>query len=603
MTFSAPLPIAYSMPLLNLRQLRIAFGGPPILDGIDLQVERSERLCLVGRNGEGKSTLMKLISGEIRPDSGERILERQARVARLDQDVPVGLSGTVLDIAQQGLRPGDPPHWADSAITRLQLDPRADFAQLSGGLKRRVLLARALSTNPDLLLLDEPTNHLDLDSILYLEEFLLRWEGTLVFVSHDRAFVRRLATRIAEIDRGQLYSHPGSYDNFLANRDARLTTESTQAAVFDARLSDEEKWVRQSISARRTRNEGRVRALQKMREERQQRRTRQGNARLRVQEAERSGDLVIEAEALYFAYREGEPQVSDFSLIVGRGDKIGVVGPNGSGKTTLLRMLLGQLEPQRGSLRHGTRLQTAHFDQLRAQLNLDENVAENVAPGQEYLEINGQRRHVYGYLQDFLFTPARARTPVGALSGGERNRLLLARLFAKPANLLVLDEPTNDLDAETLELLEEQLVNYGGTLLIVSHDRAFLDNVVTSILVFEGSGVIGEYAGGYSDWLARHRTTRTERTAEAKASPPPRSKQRERKLSFNEQRELDRLPEEIEGLETEQAALHKQMSNPEFYQQKGEEVATAQERLSQVDLALQHAYARWEELSEIAEAQ
>ena len=592
------------MSLLNLRQLHIAFGGPPILAGVDLRVERADRLCLVGRNGEGKSTLMKIISGEIQPDSGEQILEQQAHVARLDQDVPDGISGTVLDIARQGLRSGDPPHWADSAVTRLQLDPHANFTHLSGGLRRRVLLARALSAQPDLLLLDEPTNHLDLDSILYLEDFLLRWDGTLIFVSHDRAFVRRLATRIAEIDRGQLHLHTGSYDDFIRNRDARLAIEETQAAVSDARLGEEEKWVRQSISARRTRNEGRVRALQKMREERQQRQQRQGTPRLRVQEAERSGDLVIEAEDLYFAYSEGQPQVSQFSLLVGRGDKIGIVGPNGSGKTTLLHMLLGQLEPQRGSVRHGTRLQIAHFDQLRAQLNLDESVAENIAPGQEYLDINGQRRHVYGYLQDFLFTPARARTPVGALSGGERNRLLLARLFAKPANLLVLDEPTNDLDTETLELLEEQLVHYSGTLLIVSHDRAFLDNVVTSLLVFEGDGQIGEYAGGYSDWLARHQSAQTPRTAEKKkARKQQRSKQRERKLSFNEQRELDALPDQIEALEAEQSALHEQMADPAFYQQNGEDVTAAQTRLEQIDNDLKQAYARWEELGEIAEAQ
>ena len=592
------------MSLLNLRQLHIAFGGPPILAGVDLRVERADRLCLVGRNGEGKSTLMKIISGEIQPDSGEQILEQQDNVARLVQDVPDGISGKVLDIARQGLRSGDPPHWADSAVTRLQLDPHANFTHLSGGLRRRVLLARALSAQPDLLLLDEPTNHLDLDSILYLEDFLLRWDGTLIFVSHDRAFVRRLATRIVEIDRGQLHLHTGSYDDFIRNRDARLAIEETQAAVSDARLGEEEKWVRQSISARRTRNEGRVRALQKMREERQQRQQRQGTSRLRVQEAERSGDLVIEAEDLYFAYSEGLPQVSQFSLLVGRGDKIGIVGPNGSGKTTLLHMLLGQLEPQRGSVRHGTRLQIAHFDQLRAQLNLDESVAENIAPGQEYLDINGQRRHVYGYLQDFLFTPARARTPVGALSGGERNRLLLARLFAKPANLLVLDEPTNDLDTETLELLEEQLVHYSGTLLIVSHDRAFLDNVVTSLLVFEGSGQIGEYAGGYSDWLARHQSAQTPRTAEKKkARKQQRSKQRERKLSFNEQRELNALPDQIEALEAEQSALHEQMADPAFYQQNGEDVTAAQTRLEQIDNDLKQAYARWEELGEIAEAQ
>ena len=593
------------MALLSLRQVHIAFGGPPILDRIDLQVERGERLCLVGRNGEGKSTLMKLISDEIRPDGGEIVLERDSRVARLDQDVPGDTVGSVLDIARAGLYPGDPEHLADSAITRLQLDPLSQFSQLSGGLKRRALLARALASSPDLLLLDEPTNHLDLDSIIYLEDFLLRWDGTLVFVSHDRSFVRRLATRIGELDRGKLYSHPGSYNTYLQNRDARIAVEATQTALFDTRLSEEEKWIRQGIKARRTRNEGRVRVLEKMREEHRQRRQRQGKTRLIVQGAERSGDIVIEAKDLYFAYEENQPQVDQFSLLIGRGDKIGVVGPNGTGKTTLLHMLLGQLAPQRGEIRHGTRLQTAHFDQLRSQLNLDETVAENIAPGQEYLEIGGQRRHVYGYLQDFLFTPARARTPVSALSGGERNRLLLARLFAKPANLLVLDEPTNDLDAETLELLEEQLSQYAGTLLMVSHDREFLDNVATSILVFEGNGQIGDYAGGYSDWLKRRKEAKSEeatKMAQSKKESAPTQRQRTRKLSFNEKRELGELPGRIEKLEADQEQLHQEMAAPTFYQQGSEKVAQAQEKLTAFGGELEAAYARWEELSEIEEA-
>ncbi len=590
------------MALLSMRQVQIAFGGPPILDSINLQVERGERLCLVGRNGEGKSTLMKLICGEIRPDRGEIALERQARIARLDQDVPDDITGTVLDVARAGLHAGDPEHLAESAITRLQLDPQADFSQLSGGLKRRALLARALASEPDLLLLDEPTNHLDIDSIIYLEDFLTRWGGTLIFVSHDRSFVRRLATRIGELDRGQFYSHPGNYDTYLQNRDARLEVENTQDALFDTRLSEEEKWIRQGVKARRTRNEGRVRALKKMRDERHQRRQRQGNSQLLVQEAERSGDLVIEAQNLHFAYEETQPLLRDFSILIGRGDKIGVVGANGSGKTTLLHLLLGTLEAQQGQMRHGTRLQTAHFDQLRRQLDLTKSVAENIAPGQEYIEINGQRRHVYGYLQDFLFTPARARTPVGALSGGERNRLLLARLFAKPANLLVLDEPTNDLDAETLDLLEEQLIQYMGTLLIVSHDREFLDQVVTSLLVFEGDGYIGDYVGGYSDWLQRRQkqTIAKKETSEPKVAPRPR--QRSRKLGFNEKRELAELPENIEKLEEEQAQLHADMAAPAFYQQGGDHIARVQGRLTALEGELETAYARWEELSELEEA-
>ncbi len=589
------------MALINLRNATIAFGGPPILADISLRIERDERVCLYGRNGEGKSTLLKMLNGEIAPDSGELARANGLRTAYLNQDTPADLAGTVREIVAAGVKDA-PDHQIDSALSRLSLDPNTNFDELSGGLKRRVLLARAIAAEPDVLLLDEPTNHLDIGSITYLEEFLLRWNGTVVFVTHDRALLRKLATRIIEIDRGQVYSFAENYETFLRRREERFATEADQAALFDHRLSEEEVWIRQGIKARRTRNEGRVRALEKMREERRKRRQHQDVSRLQVQQAERSGDLVLEVRDLEFGYGE-ESLVRDFSTIIGRGDKIGIIGRNGAGKTSLLQLILGQLKPRQGSVRHGTRLKIARFDQHREALNLKESVAENIAPGQEFLEINGQRRHVYGYLQDFLFTPERARTPVGVLSGGERNRLLLARILARPVNLLILDEPTNDLDVETLDLLEEQLVAYAGTLILVSHDRDFLDHVTTSTLVFEGDGKIGDYTGGYSDWRRLQQTNSTPPKAsntspQRKATAPL----RKAKLSFNDRRELEALPGQIEDLESEQGALHQRMADPAFYQEGATAISTAKEQLDALEQNLATAYARWEALAQLEES-
>ena len=561
------------MALINLRNATIAFGGPPILADISLRIERHERVCLYGRNGEGKSTLLKMLNGEIAPDSGELARANGLRTAYLNQDTPADLAGTVRKIVAGGAK-NAPGHQIDSALSRLSLDADANLDELSGGLKRRVLLARAIAAEPDVLLLDEPTNHLDIESITYLEEFLLRWNGTLVFVTHDRALLRKLATRIVEIDRGQVYSFAENYETFLRRREERFATEADQAALFDHRLSEEEVWIRQGIKARRTRNEGRVRTLEKMREEHRKRRQHQGVSRLQVQEAERSGDLVLEIRDLEFGYAE-ESLVRDFSTIIGRGDKIGIIGPNGAGKTTLLQLILGQLEPRQGCVRHGTRLKIARFDQHREALNLKESVAENIAPGQEFLEINGQRRHVYGYLQDFLFTPERARTPVGMLSGGERNCLLLARILARPVNLLIL----------------------------VSHDRDFLDHVTTSTLVFESNGQINDYTGGYSDWRRLQQANPTPPKAsntspQRKATAPP----RKAKLSFNDRRDLEGLPGQIEDLESEQDALHQRMADPAFYQEDATVISTAKEQLDTLEQTLATAYERWEELAQLDES-
>jgi len=587
------------MALINLRNATIAFGGPPILADITLRIERDERVCLYGRNGEGKSTLLKLLNGDIKPDSGEVVRQSGLRTAYLNQDTPAGLEGTVYEITASGAK-DIPGHQVESTLSRLSLDPNIPFAELSGGLKRRVLLARTLAAAPDVLLLDEPTNHLDIDSITYLEEFLLRWGGTLVFVTHDRALLRKVATRIVELDRGQIYSFDENYETFLSRRDERLETEAAQRAAFDHKVSEEEVWIRQSIKARRTRNEGRVRALQKMRDERRKRREHQGVSRLQVQEAKRSGDLVLEIRDLEFGYGD-QSLVRDFSLIVGRGDKIGIIGPNGVGKTTLLQLILGQLAPRSGSVRHGTKLSIARFDQHREELDLQKSLAENIAPGQEYLEINGKRRHVFGYLQDFLFTPERARTPVAVLSGGERNRLLLARILARPVNLLILDEPTNDLDAETLELLEEQLLAYTGTLLLISHDRDFLDHVTTSTLVLAGDGHIGEYTGGYSEWRVAQKNENTAPQPNP-TTPKSRPQKRKPKLGYNEQRELDALPDQIEALEDERENVHQRLADPALYQGDGTEVAAAKKELTVLEETLATAYVRWEELTQRAEA-
>ena len=590
------------MALITLRDITLAFGGPPLFDGITLQIEPGDRLCLLGRNGSGKSTLMKLISGELLPEGGELIRQQGLKVALVSQEIPQDISGTVFEtVAQHPHAPADSDQWqheqqVERVLNRLHLDGEAQFATLSGGTKRRVLLARALVSNPDILLLDEPTNHLDIDTILWLEEFLAREITTCLFVTHDRAFARRLANRVAELDRGRLYSFSCGYDQFVERREALLEAEITRMALFDKKLAREEAWIRQGIKARRTRNEGRVRALKALREEYRQRRTRQGTARMQLQEAQRSGRLVVEVAGASFGYGD-KPVVTDVSTTIMRGDKIGIIGPNGSGKSTLLKLLLGELQPQTGSIHQGTMLETLYMDQLREQLDPDKSVAENVGAGNDTLVINGRSRHIIGYLQDFLFSPERARSPVRILSGGERNRLLLAKLFTRPGNLLVLDEPTNDLDAETLDLLEDLLVEYSGTLLLVSHDREFLNNVVGSTLAINPDGTVKETVGGYDDWLREQQTSVAPPAAakplQEKSKP---QKERPRKLSFKEERELEALPERISALEEEQQQLHATLADPAFYKQAGPEVMTLNARLEELEAALLAAYERWEEL-------
>ena len=623
------------MPLLTLRNISLAFGGPPLLDGIDLQIELGERLCLVGRNGTGKSTLMKLINGEIHADSGEVVRQPGLKVARLTQEVPHELDGEVFDVVAGGLGEvgallADYHHivqqmadgatdlmdrleriqhqleaidgWnlnqrVEAVISRLSLPSEAAFGQLSGGMKRRVLLARELVREPDLLLLDEPTNHLDIESIGWLEEFLLGWQGSLLFITHDRMFLQRLATRIIELDRGRLSSWPGDYQTYLRRKEEALEAEAQQNALFDKRLAQEETWIRQGIKARRTRNEGRVRALKAMREERRERRERGGKASMALQAGEASGKVVIEAQGIGFQY-DGQPIFQDFSTTILRGDKVGILGPNGVGKTTLLRVLLGQLAPQQGQVKLGSKLEIAYFDQHRAVLDEEASVIDNVAEGSDRVTINGASKHIMGYLQDFLFTPERARSPVRSLSGGERNRLLLAKLFSKPANLLVMDEPTNDLDVETLDLLEELLLDYPGTLLLVSHDRAFINNVVTSTIVFEGEGRLLEYVGGYDDWL-RQRTVVGKKMPQPAAADKPRARaqpEKKTRLSYKEQRELEALPGQIEALEEALAALHEQMADAAFYQQDKAMISSAQERLAELETQQAACYRRWEEL-------
>jgi len=625
------------MALLSLRNVTLAFGGAPLLDGASLQVERGERICLLGRNGAGKSSLLALAAGEVAPDAG--VIDRQQglRTATLPQDVPQGLQGSVFEVVAGGLGPAGEllcryhalsrqleqggeqdllpqllavQHELDAAgswplqqrveqmLTRLKLEADVPLASLSGGIKRRALLARALASEPDLLLLDEPTNHLDIESIGWLEEYLLRTGITLLFVTHDRAFLRALATRIVELDRGRLLDVAGNYDTFLLRKEELLHAEELEWARFDKKLAQEEVWIRQGIKARRTRNEGRVRALKAMRDERRQRRERTGTAKLQLAEAERSGRLVAELKNVSFAYG-GAPVIRGLSTAVMRGDRIGIIGPNGAGKTTLLRLLLGELRPQEGEVRLGTNLQVLYFDQLREQLDPDKTVQQNLSGDQDTVVVGGRARHVYGYLQDFLFTPDRARTPVRILSGGERNRLLLARLFTREANVLVLDEPTNDLDLETLDLLEELLDEFKGTVFLVSHDRDFLNRVVTSTLVFEGEGSVAEYVGGYDDWLRQRPQPKPAASPPAapKAARPKPERERPRKLSFRERQELDELPRKIEALEAELAALHERMADPAFYREQGEAVAATSARLQQLEGELEGAYARWEELS------
>ena len=628
------------MPLITLHSVDYSVGGPLLLERVDQAIEAGERIALIGRNGAGKSTLMKLLAGELKPDDGELRVEGGRRVARLEQEVPQGAAGSVFDVVSEGLGElgallAEYHHlvhadeidtdalarvqagieagngWAldqrvVETLERLQLDGDADFARLSGGLKRRVLLARSLVSQPDLLLLDEPTNHLDIAAIDWLEGFLKQWGGALVFVTHDRRFLRALATRIVEIDRGQVTSWPGDWDNYQRRKDERLNAEAQENARFDKLLAQEEVWIRQGIKARRTRDEGRVRRLKAMRVERAERRAQTGSVKMATAQAGESGKKVIEAKAVSFAHGDNtsvqSTLVRDFSTTILRGDRIGLIGPNGSGKTTLLKLLLGELPPQSGEVRQGTQLQVAYFDQYRAALREDWNAIENVAEGREFVEVGGRQKHIIGYLQDFLFTPERARAPITRLSGGERNRLLLARLFAQPSNLLVMDEPTNDLDVETLELLEELLADYPGTLLLVSHDRDFLDNVVTSTIVMEGDGRIGEYVGGYSDWL-RQAAVPLERSAPAQARPaaaagasvsaaPPAKARR----SFKELKELEQLPQRIEALEAQIATMTVRMGEPGYYQREAVAVAADNATMVALQTELDAAYLRWEAL-------
>ncbi|TAK39826.1 MAG: ATP-binding cassette domain-containing protein [Lysobacteraceae bacterium] len=586
------------MPLITLQGVDLGVGGPLLLDAVDLSVEPGERIALIGRNGAGKSTLLKLLAGEVLPDDGDVRRQGGIRVARLEQEVPGGLGGSVSALVAGGLS-GQPAWRIGEVLTRLGLDGDAAFDGLSGGMKRRVLLARALVSQPDLLLLDEPTNHLDLASIEWLEGFLKSWAGALVFVTHDRRFLRALATRIVEIDRGQVTSWPGDWANYERRREERLHAQAQENARFDKLLAQEEAWIRQGIKARRTRDEGRVRRLEAMRVERGRRRGQVGAVRMEAAAAEASGRKVIEARDVSFAWPGKAPVVGDFSTTILRGDRIGLIGPNGSGKTTLLKLLLGELAPGSGEVRVGSNLQVAYFDQYRATLREDWNALENVAEGRESVTVNGRQKHAIGYLQDFLFTAERARAPITRLSGGERNRLLLARLFAQPSNLLVLDEPTNDLDVETLELLEELLADYPGTLLLVSHDRDFLDRVVTSTLVMEGEGVVGEYVGGYSDWLRQRPEPSAPKPAPVEPThgrPPSPPSSVRRKLTYKDQRELEALPALIEQLEAEVAALTETMHDPAFYQQDGAAITAHTTRLAEIQAALDAAYARWQEL-------
>jgi ATP-binding cassette subfamily F protein uup len=588
------------MALLGLRDVSLAFGGPRLLDHVDWQVERGERVCLLGRNGEGKSTLLRLIEGQLPPDDGEIIRQQGLRVARLPQDVPEGRDGTVAEEVAEGLADAaghgsGPDHRVDAIISRMGLDAEARFGSLSSGMKRRVLLAKSIVAEPDILLLDEPTNHLDIEAIRWLEEFLLRFDGTLIFVTHDRALLSRLATRIVELDRGKLYDWSCDYPTFLKRKEEALAAEERQAALFDKKLAQEETWIRKGIEARRTRNEGRVRALKAMREAHRQRRERQGTARMQVQEADRSGALVIEAKDAASGY-DGKPVIRDLTTTIMRGDKVGIIGPNGSGKTTLLRLLLGQAAPQAGTVRQGTGLEVAYFDQLKATLDEERTVQQNVSE-YETISVNGQHRHVLGYLQDFLFPPERSRTLVKYLSGGERSRLLLAKLFTRPSNVLVLDEPTNDLDIETLELLEGLLVEYSGTVLLVSHDRAFLDDVVTSTLAIEPDGRVHEYDGGYTDYQRQRPVPAPdEPKAAAPAKPARPQDDRPRKLTNKERRELEALPARIEQLEDARRTLHDAMADPSFYRKDGAEIAEAKAKLETLEHELAASYARWEAL-------
>ncbi|TBR17808.1 ATP-binding cassette domain-containing protein [bacterium] len=628
------------MALISLQEINLNFSGPLIFDCLNLQLEPSERIALLGRNGAGKTTLMRVMTGQQQVDSGKIIVQKGIQIAHLPQEVPVDITGTVFDIVLSGLGPRaellsqhhhlthrlqtehtpellrqldalqdklnhtdswDVNNHVEEAISKMKLDPDSDFTLLSGGQKRRALLARALVLKPEILLLDEPTNHLDIDSMLWLEGFLLNYPGTVFFVTHDRMFMTRLATRILELDRGKIFSWSCDYKTFLERKQAALDIEEAQYYHFDKKLAEEEIWIRKGVKARRCRNEGRVKALERLREEKKEQRKAIGQVRMHAQKVDPSGHRVIKISQLGFGYGE-KCLVKNFTTQIMRGDKIGVIGPNGSGKTTLLRLLLGQLAPQSGKVTLGTNLRIAYYDQLRDQLDEDRTVAENVNGESETIIINGKPRHIIGYLQDFLFTPDRARTPAKVLSGGERNRLFLARLFSRPSNVLVMDEPTNDLDIETLELLEELLLEYPGTLLLVSHDRAFLNNVVTSTMVLEGDGVINEYPGGYDDWLSQRKLTPAPvKIKPAKEVIRPKKPIVARKLTSKEQRELDNFPSVIEKIETEQKEIYALLADFNFYQKDPAEIAKTKARLESLSNELAKAYARWEHLEELSE--
>lgn len=632
------------MAYITIRDVQLAFGGPALLDGANFNLERGERVCLIGRNGEGKSTLLKLIEGSLLPDQGEIALQNGITISMLAQDVPMD-SGKVADIVAEGAgeaaqvlkeyheasdacvlgdmdacdRMGNLQHkldlldgWAletkvNAILSKMGLDPEADLADLSGGRKRRVLLARALLTQPDVLLLDEPTNHLDVESIEWLEKFLLDQNNlTLLFISHDRAFVDSIATRIVELDRGILRSYEGNYSRYLDLKAQQMEAEEKQNALFDKKLAEEEAWIRQGIKARRTRNEGRVRALKDLREQSKARRSQQGKVSMATQEANRSGKLVFDIEHLRVEY-DGYPIIKDFSALVLRGDRIGLVGDNGVGKTTLVKAILGELE-HGGSVKTGTQLEVAYFDQLRNALDLEKSVMANVSEGSDFVDVNGGRRHIYSYLQDFLFSPERARTPVKALSGGERNRILLAKLLLKPSNLIVMDEPTNDLDMVTLELLEEMLSDYKGTLLLISHDRAFMDNVVTSTWVFDGKGNIDEYIGGYQDYLEQRPDQKVvDQKSDVKkalakaeaASVAVEAPVKKVKLSYKDQRALEQLPAEIEALEKEQSELSEKLADGSWFVTDTDAATQASQRLAEIDDLLLEKMERWDQLEEM----
>lgn len=629
------------MALLTLRNINLGFGGPNLFDSLNLQIEPKERLCLLGRNGEGKSTLMKLIGGMVKADEGSIEQQQNLKIAYLTQDIPDDVTGSVYDVVASGLEGVGEilknyhhcslelaedyteqkmeelsriqheleavDGWSlsqqiETTISLLELPTDDEFSSLSGGLKRRVLLGRALVVEPDLLLLDEPTNHLDVEAIQWIEEFLLNWNGSVLFVTHDRSFLRRLATRIIELDRGKLTSWPGNYETYLLRKQESLENEEKENALFDKRLAQEEVWIRQGIKARRTRNEGRVRALEALRKERSQRREQKGQVNMQVSAQDSSGKRVVEAENLSYSYGE-TLIVKGFSTLITRGDRIGVIGPNGVGKSTLIKLMLGELQPDEGKVELGTKLEIAYFDQLRSELDLKKSVRDNLAPGTDKITVAGREKHVMSYLSDFLFAPARANSPVSTLSGGERNRLMLAKLFARPFNLLVMDEPTNDLDVETLELLEDLLMSYEGTLILISHDRAFLDNVVTSTLVFEGNGQVNEYVGGYEDWLRQFKNKlnrKKENKPEEikKEKKPEEQKKTLKKRSFKEQRELDELPVLIETLDKEMAEITEKMADAKFYQQNKEVIAITTTRVSEIEYELKEAYKRWEQLEE-----